>query len=223
MHAAGWLTSLPSEICLLILERVVATDVHTAHRVRQACSELRGLLDGKVLGSVMRTRRLQQLRWVSQLPSTRHFNVMDTGKRLVHRAGNEWRMAWSVGSLLPPTGVSTWKLRVEHSYQQRGDMIFGVCSASGDNAWGLGTLSGKFFNVRRSGESIDLSGPSAVGVLDGYADGAFIELQWDADARVLSVVVACEGPLVLPAIETDRAEMRIWVRLTNQNDCVLLA
>ena len=197
--------------------------MHTAYRVRQACSELHDLLDGDTLAGALRIKRLQQLRWLRWPPSTRHFHVTDHGKRLVQRAGNEWRMAWSVGSLLPPTGASTWKLRIEQSYKQRGDMAFGVCTASGESAWGLGTLSGKFVNVRRSGESIDLSGPSAVGVLDGYANGAFLELEWDADARVLSVSVDCEEALVCPAIETDSAEMRIWARLASQNDCVMLA
>ena len=220
MHPS--LTGLPSEIIHLILELVVAADVRTAHRARQACSELRGLLDGWALGRVLRTKRLEQLRWLRQLPSTRHFHVTDHGKRLVQRAGNEWRKAWSVGSLLPPTGTSTWKLRVEHSYKQRGDMAFGVCTASGECAWGLGTLSGKFVNVRRSGESMDVSGPSAAGVLDGFATGAFVELEWDADARVLSVFLDCGGPLVLHPVE-DLGEMRIWVRLASQNDCVLLA
>ena len=88
-----------------------------------------------------------RLQWLRE--EARAHDVGDMGRALRRIASGPNVVPWAAGNLLPALGMSRWRVRVDVSHDDEGDMLIGVCDAVGRNAWGLCLRSGKLNRVHR--------------------------------------------------------------------------
>lgn len=146
---------------------------------------------------------------------------------------------WCAGNLLPTAGTTAWRVSVLRSAKGVGFMYLGICDSENTCAWSLlprqghlrrwsrtavtqfaganskpaGYPNGHLNHIlfTRDGQKYDLN---------GRAQGAVIDVIYDADAGTLSFRV--DGGPVLPAVSgfPSGAAMRPWARVVDHGDLI---
>ena len=151
------------------------------------------------------------------------------------------RDSWAACDLLPTTGRSTWEVKINHTFSNRGMVMIGVCEETSHQAWALYAFTGTLRRCRLQCDAVRCGGApwegwpdfdhtpllvdDASGLysdLDGSANGAVVECTWDADDGCLSFRV--NGGATLVAIDCFKrgTALRPWVRLNFAEDRITI-
>ena len=199
------LESLPVELIIAVARLCLAEHLPSAVRLAtQTCQRLCASLQ-----PVLADAAARRLRW---LPShTMRHSISSDGRTLTKSHANGHDCSLAASQLLPTTGKSAWRIRVEESCGRGHDLnnssFIGVCDASGRSEWGLDLCEGTLIHLKRNhrGQIVELgdnrsSGPLSDSVcLRGSGSGSTIEIIVDHDKGTISFRVN-EGPVTAPAI-----------------------
>lgn len=197
------LLSLPDDLLAVVARHCLVVHLPAAVRLATLCRRLRAGLQPVVVEATAK-----RLRW---LPShTMRHRISSDGRTLTKSHANGHDCSCAAGPLLPSTGKSAWRVRIEEACDRGADLanssFIGVCDASGRSEWGLDLNEGTLVHLRRNhkGQIVELgdnraSRPLGDSVrLRGEAAGSVIEVIVDHDLGTLSFR-ANEGPATVAA------------------------
>ena len=187
---------LPDELLVAAASVLLASDLPSVLRLRQACKTLRSKLE-----PVRAEAEARQLRWMPD--ATVGHSISNKYRTLTSVSTGEY--PWAAATLLPTVGQSFWRVRVDvRANEEDGGMLLGVCDQAGNHAWGLDLAEGKLFRASRGGDGVPIRSvtpagwPNGHGVqvmrnergraasLRGKASGAVVEVRVDHDAGTLA-------------------------------------
>ena len=198
------LLSLPEEVLLIVARHTLA--VHLPAAVRFATQTCQGLRAG--LRAAVEEASARRLRW--QAAHTLRHDISADGRQLTKTHANGHDCAHAAGPLLPTTGRSAWRIRVDECCDDNGDelnnLFIGVCDASCRSEWGLDLHTGCIVHLKRNhkGQIVELGDNRASQSLGesvrlrGRATGAVIEVSVDHDLGTIRFRVNDE-PATEPA------------------------
>lgn len=196
-----------------------------------------------VLGSSLRERAEgRRLQWEQDGFTTGH-TITNQG-RTITRLGGKWTKAWACCNVLPTSGRVSWRVRIDRCMANEGVLCVGVCDAEGRHAYGIAPYSGKLSSLYRScvGAEIEanetppqahvqcgflrqvmLDAQGHAANLKGRANGALIEITYDADAG--SVAFRVNRGTAVEAIRNlpPGVALRPWARLFDVPDRVTIS
>ena len=210
--ASSRIVELPNELLLLVarllldggspqaLMRLSRTAVQVFKRLQPALSEADA----------------RRLRWRQDI--SRGCSVSSSGFTITYleKARSEGQCA-----VLPSRGVSSWVVRIEHTHDNDGCVLVGLCDEPGRNSWAFIPFSGYIF---RYVDGINLLlCPPPLGFPDGNqtkvcdpqntnTNGMRLQAWWDADEGVFSIAIDGRQPktVALRGFPSGAA-MRPWV------------
>ena len=212
LEPATELLALPDE--LLAITARMCLEAHLPAAVRlatQTCHGLRARLHPVALNA--RPRRLQ---W-SAAHTVRH-QISNDGRTLTKTHANGHDCACAAGPLLPTTGRSAWKVRIDECSDDGEGLFIGVCDAHCRSEWGLEVSAGVLVHLGRNhrGQIVASGDHRASRPLGesvrfrGRAAGAVVEVTVDHDAGTLrfrvndgAPVEAASPPLLSSVLERD--------------------
>lgn len=195
------LDGLPADALIITATLLLAADLRAALRLSQASAALLARL-----GPVWQQAAARRLRWLPAMTAA-NMDISGDGRTLTQRGGIG---RWAAGSLLPTVGRSSWKVRIDATYRNWGDIGIGVLHAEGRCGWVLGLYQGMLQRWGRGAGALMLPHPAppppagfpdvhatrvmrdAAGEpahLRGSANGAVIECILDHDAGSLAFSV----------------------------------
>ena len=198
------LLSLPEECHLLIARRALAVHLRSAVRMATCCSTFR-----KGLQPCLDEASARRLQWLAT--HTLRHDISRDGLTLTKTHANGHDCAHAAGPLLPTTGTSTWRIRVDQCSNDTIDEtgnnpLLGVCDASGRSEWGIDCCTGCVVHLKRNhkGQIVELGEMNRRSEslhesvrLKGRAVGAVIEICVDHDMGTLRFR-ANDGPFTSP-------------------------
>lgn len=188
------------EIVLITAQQVLAAgDLPAAVRMAgQTSKGLRTMLQPVLAEAI--TRRLQ---WLPE--QTMRHAISNDGKTLTKVLANGHECSRSAGPLLPTTGRSAWKVRVDvgecseqnasGAQRVKNNMFIGVCDAHGRNEWGLDLCEGVCYHLRRNHKGQIIAPADRVAQIlsenseradIGSSTGCVVEVLVDHDGGTLS-------------------------------------
>lgn len=192
---------------------------HLPSAVRLATQTCKSLSTS--LQPMLAQARARRLQW---LPShTIRHKITHGGRTLTKTHANGHDCACAAGPLLPITGKSAWRVRIEESCADGNDLTntcyIGVCDVSARSEWGLDIGEGKLVHLKRNhkGQIVELgdnrsSRPLGESVcLRGHATGAIIEVIIDHDQGALSFAIdggPASAPVIISSVIVDAVAER---------------
>ena len=95
---------------------------------------------------------------------------------------------------LPTVGTSSWRVRVDESGGNAGDLLIGVCDEARRRAWGLRLCNGRLYRFHRRG---------AGSVPDNYPDGHFTQVLKKADGERDDLYGRANGAIIEVRVDHD--------------------
>ena len=137
----GLLAELPDELFDEFAAAALERDLPSALYLRQTCKQFRRKLEG--IKEEAEKRRLQ---WLPEMAGN---HTITSGRRtIINRTGFKG-FSWAATQPLPTSGKSTWRMRVDFSKHNRGEMLLGVCLEDASDAWSLDPSDGRLTRCSR--------------------------------------------------------------------------
>ena len=149
--------------------------------------------------------RLMHLRW--QQPGSKKVSsgVIDLDHCVLRKSDDG--PSWAVGSPLPRSGKFSWHIRIDHSHNNNGVLLIGVCDSGGTIAYALAPCTGALHRITMGGANdwVDHGGPNVMVdergrpcTLQRKANGSVVEVIIDVHLGALSFRV--NSGRILPAL-----------------------
>jgi len=227
------LHSLPNDVLLAIVEALEPDHLPACMRLsatnkncREACRPLQ--------------QRVERRRILFAEDKTAGHVITNAGRTLT-RLGGKWTKAWAVGTPLPSSGSVSWRMKIDRCAENEGVMCIGVCDADGQKAYGLSPYSGTLSSLScdRLGATVTANSSAppqhaqcvftkqlmetadgAPSSLKGRANGAIIEMTFDADRGSVFMRVNRGSRVCAIAGLPPGTQLRPWARLFDVADRV---
>ena len=199
--ATKLLIELPDDLFQHVARFLLAKHLPTALLLRQASKGLRDKLEPS--REAASKRRLNWIHEYSDPAATISSDRMRA--TLLDYSGT----VFVVGTLLPSTGTSSWKVRMDNSFAGEAKISFGVCDPSGCCSWGFSPGEGMLVRWTRSLDEDTAALPHGYPDADGTrltavglkARTSVVEVLVDHDQGTLGFRLN-DGPL-LEAVKAD--------------------
>lgn len=141
----------------------------------------------------------RRLRWLRKATSE-HVAIGNDGRTLTVVSCNDRIQPWGTGRMLPTSGKSKWKLRVDRSRSDDGNgMWIGVCDAEARCSWGLSLYTGRLRCISRDADGQNDYGPPP----EGYPNGNFTMVMKEVDGKRTDLHAGATGAVIEICIDHD--------------------